>query len=1456
MSTLADAYIRVRPDATGFETDLAAKMRAAGLRGGEAAGSAAGEAINARLRALNLPEINLRASPTEALIEIDRVKAKLEEIARSSPTASLRVDAREGIAQMELFKEKLKLEAGIAGEEAGHEAGDRFGSGFRQSSIFSTVAGVLASKFALIGGAAAAAAPAVVNLGASLAPLIGSAVALPSLLTGGAAALGVFKLATSGVGSAIHDFLSGNMKAFATDMAALPPSAQNAVGALLSFQGAFKGLREAVAGNFWGPVIAQFDGLAHNIFPVLNNQLPQIAHAMGGFAAEILHAASSASFVRGLNDTLHATAQAIGVLTPAAGAVTDAFGRLLHAGAPALVTLAGYINEMAQAFDRFIQKAEATGKLQEWLQKAINTGLVLWQIIKNLAIIIGEFFHASSADGTNLLSTIEQLTQKFRVFLQSPQGQKDLENLFHFLNETGKSIVDALIPTLQRLKDSIAILGPQVLTLLPTFAEFLDALSPILAIFTGMAATILTAVNPALEAVAGWLKTNKPVTEALTIAVAGLWTAWKLGSVISTVTTFLSGAITGLKGVTVATDADTVAKKSNSAALGLNAAATKAWAAATAVGRGIQAAWTAITNGSALAQARLTLQLVLQKVAMIASAVAMAVVRAAVLAWTAAQWALNAAMDANPIGIIILAIVALIGIVISAIKYHRDLAQWARDAWHGIQDAAGAVANFFVGVIWPAIRGAITAVGAVFQWLYVNVVLPVWQGIQSVINAVVGWIISTFNGALHATIAALGAVWQWLWVNIVNPVWQGIQNIISAVVGFLVGLFDAVLGGAIRLLGSVWQWLYFNIVNPVWQAIQSIINSVGHFLMDLWNGMEDAIRVLGSVFQWLYSNVVVPVWNAIKDAINTVWQWVNTNVFGPLYHTVHDVIPEAFNAAVEAIRIAWDKIKEFCRAPVAFVVNTVYMQGIRPAWNFIASKVNLPPLPEMHFASGGFVSGPGGPTSDSIPARLSNGEFVINAAATKKYLSVLEAINTGNIEHGNTGIPYEHQGFCAGGLCEDPGSALKKKNKWDAQMYALGGLVQSFADGGLVLSIQQWLYQQKDKPYVMGAAGPGAYDCSGLVGAVWKMAHGLSPYGRVFDTSNEGAFFQPGWGGENDLNVGWQGGSGADGHTAGAIGGLYFEATPPHVLIGNVNMSPGKFTNHGHIPVGGGGAFQDQGGGGFCFPNPARVAFDALWDHTIGGPVKGWLNNELKGDTGFKPEARGVTNTLIDKIKSFIDSKLPDICIAGGAAGNDGNLADKQVEKIAYQTALAMGADARVMLALFEAGFVESGFRNLQTATDHDSLGFLQQRPSAGWPSPLNVATATHSFVSRAMAAEHSVGGSAGALAQAVQVSAFPARYDQEQAVALAALAQLGQTAAFANGGLVNANLYDSGGLLPPGLTMALNKTGRHETVTTADTMDDVIEVLKDILDKLGEVGHDTARAMGGGITTASRKRR
>lgn len=62
-------------------------------------------------------------------------------------------------------------------------------------------------------------------------------------------------------------------------------------------------------------------------------------------------------------------------------------------------------------------------------------------------------------------------------------------------------------------------------------------------------------------------------------------------------------------------------------------------------------------------------------------------------------------------------------------------------------------------------------------------------------------------------------------------------------------------------------------------------------------------------------------------------------------------------------------------------------------------------------ATGGYISGPGTGTSDSIPVNLSNGEFVIRASQTAKYRRELEAINGGYYEQFKAAAGYASGGY-------------------------------------------------------------------------------------------------------------------------------------------------------------------------------------------------------------------------------------------------------------------------------------------------------------------------------------------------------------------------------------------------------------------------------------------------------------
>jgi len=89
------------------------------------------------------------------------------------------------------------------------------------------------------------------------------------------------------------------------------------------------------------------------------------------------------------------------------------------------------------------------------------------------------------------------------------------------------------------------------------------------------------------------------------------------------------------------------------------------------------------------------------------------------------------------------------------------------------------------------------------------------------------------------------------------------------------------------------------------------------------------------------------------------------------------------------------------------------------------------------------------------------------------------------------------------------------------------------------------------------------------------------------------------------------------------------------------------------------------------------------------------------------------------------------------------------------------GASKKEMLAAVETALVESGIRNLGYG-DADSSGWRQERATY-YPNPQNVKASAGRFFQETASQGRGAGTTAGQLAQAVQRSAFPDKYDERK---------------------------------------------------------------------------------------------
>lgn len=142
----------------------------------------------------------------------------------------------------------------------------------------------------------------------------------------------------------------------------------------------------------------------------------------------------------------------------------------------------------------------------------------------------------------------------------------------------------------------------------------------------------------------------------------------------------------------------------------------------------------------------------------------------------------------------------------------------------------------------------------------------------------------------------------------------------------------------------------------------------------------------------------------------------------------------------------WDKVKEVASAALDAIVNNPFTKWLADVlakvksigetiagWFGGGGPGATPNGPastgseqsvEGH-ATGGYISGPGTGTSDSIPARLSNGEFVIRSAAVSRFgTDFLNAVNSMSLPMFASGGPVGTPARLAGGGAIGPQSTL------------------------------------------------------------------------------------------------------------------------------------------------------------------------------------------------------------------------------------------------------------------------------------------------------------------------------------------------------------------------------------------------------------------------------------------------
>jgi F0F1-type ATP synthase assembly protein I len=360
---------------------------------------------------------------------------------------------------------------------------------------------------------------------------------------------------------------------------------------------------------------------------------------------------------------------------------------------------------------------------------------------------------------------------------------------------------------------------------------------------------------------------------------------------------------------------------------------------------------------------KIAVRAVVARAAILGQAIVQRAVAIATGIWTAAQWALNLAMSANPLGLIVIAIIAVIAAIVLLWRNSETFRSIVTGAFNAVWSAIKFVWNW-VKANWPLLLAIITgpigiAIGLVIRyWDQIKAAtLAAWNFVKASVLAVVGWLVSLFLNFTPVGLiiqhwdklrAATQAAWVWLRTT-VSALWQGL---VTWVVSRTLSLRDRVVGGvtalrdrAVALFTQARDWV---VARATGLRDQTVARVVG--LRDRAVAVLTALRDRG-----------VAVASALRDLVVGRAQQLRDRVVGAV-DTLRSRVIGAFERARDGVDKAWSKLESVAKRPVRYVIQTVYNAGIVPLWNKVAAKVpGINKLSEMNlprgFAKGGILGG-------------------------------------------------------------------------------------------------------------------------------------------------------------------------------------------------------------------------------------------------------------------------------------------------------------------------------------------------------------------------------------------------------------------------------------------------------------------------------------------------------------------
>lgn len=303
-----------------------------------------------------------------------------------------------------------------------------------------------------------------------------------------------------------------------------------------------------------------------------------------------------------------------------------------------------------------------------------------------------------------------------------------------------------------------------------------------------------------------------------------------------------------------------------------------------------------------------------------------------------------------------------------------------------------------------AIDSASTRAGDILQHWW-NVLVSVWRQIwdtffKPFIDLMVGAWRIIYDTIIKPLLDGLKAIWDWVSTNIITPLLSGLQaiwqyvldKIINPLVSGLQTIWQFVVDKIITPLGSglqaIWDFVYSNIIKPLTDGF-SWINSLVSSISSLFTTPSWLSSLSIQTPSWLSSlKIDTPGWlDSFTSAVNKLTSFGGFSM-GGLVKGISKTASQVVSVSNGNVSVGGSSGISVGSSGVSVGGTKIFNQGGLAFANGGHVPMGTWNNGRLYAAMGSVAQG-----TDTVPAVLTPGEFVVNREATRNNLGLLSMIN-------------------------------------------------------------------------------------------------------------------------------------------------------------------------------------------------------------------------------------------------------------------------------------------------------------------------------------------------------------------------------------------------------------------------------------------------------------------------------